>query len=167
MTFFKTILFTILVTCSSALIAQQTLPSVQVRSLDGKTVDIQDFGKNDKITVLSFWATWCSPCKKELDAIADVYPDWQEEYNMELVAVTIDNSRNLTKVGPLVASKNWEYTILADTKEELKNALNVAAVPHTFLIDQKGNIVFSHSGYVPGDEYELEDMIRELAAEKE
>ncbi len=148
---------------STTLIAQKTLPDIKVKTLDGQTINIQEFGKNGKITVLSFWATWCSPCKKELDAIADIYPDWQEEYDMELVAITIDTRRALAKVAPMVELKGWEYTILSDENQELQKALNFQTVPQTFLINQEGEIVYAHSGYIPGDEYELEDKIKELA----
>ncbi|MFK8103176.1 MAG: TlpA family protein disulfide reductase [Saprospiraceae bacterium] len=152
--------------CFTQLSAQNTLPDVNVKTLDGKTVNIQDFGKNGKITIISFWATWCSPCKKELDAVADLYPEWQEKYDVEFLAITIDNARALPKVGPMVDVKQWEYTILSDSKEELKRALNFQTVPYTLVIDQKGNIVDKHSGYVAGDEYELEDKIKKLAAKK-
>ena len=148
------------VSLSLSLFAQKQLPSVDVKTLDGQTVNIQEYAKNGKITVLSFWATWCSPCKKELDAIADIYPDWQEEYDMELVAVTIDTRRNLAKVSPMVETKGWEYVVLSDVNQDLKNALNFQTVPQTYLLDQKGNIIYTHSGYVPGDEYELEDKIK-------
>lgn len=139
------------------------LPDVNIKTLEGKNVNIQEFGKNGKITILSFWATWCSPCKKELDAIADVYAEWQEEYDVELVAITIDNARGLAKVKPMVKQKQWEYIILSDVKQELQKALNFQTVPQTFVVDQEGNIVYSHTGYVPGDEYELEDLIKKLA----
>lgn len=162
MKLFKFLSIVSVVCLTTSLFAQQSLPSVKVKDLKGKTIDIQDFSKNGKITVISFWATWCSPCKKELDAIADIYPDWQEEYDMELVAVTIDNARALAKVPGMVESKNWDYIVLSDAKQELQRALNFQTVPQTFLIDQKGNIVYSHSGYVSGDEYELEDKMKAL-----
>ena len=139
------------------------LPDVNVKTLEGKTVNIQDFANNGKITIISFWATWCSPCKKELDAIADLYKEWQDEYNVELVAITIDNARGLAKVKPMVNQKQWDYIILSDVKQELQKALNFQTVPQTFVLDLEGNIVFSHTGYVPGDEYELEDVIKKLA----
>jgi len=161
---FLSIVFTLCLTTS--LFAQQSLPSVQVKDLKGKTVNIQDFAKNGKITVISFWATWCSPCKKELDAIADLYPEWQEDYDLELVAVTIDNARALAKVPGMVKSKNWDYIVLSDVKQELQRALNFQSVPQTFLIDTEGNIVYSHTGYVSGDEYELEDEIKAIAKKK-
>ena len=112
---------------------------------------------------MSFWATWCSPCKRELDAIMDVYPDWQEEYDVELLAITIDDARSLAKVPAMIETKGWEYTVLADVKRELQKSLNFQTVPQTFLIDKNGEIVYTHSGYNPGDEFELEDEIKKLA----
>ena len=144
-------------------VSYSTVPSVEVKTLRGKTVNIQDYVGNDKLTVMSFWATWCSPCKRELDAIADIYPDWQEEYNVEVLAITIDDTRTLAKVPALIETKGWEYTILADVKGELKKALNFQTIPQTFLVNQKGEIVYTHSGYNPGDEYELEEIIKKHA----
>ncbi|MCH2081269.1 MAG: TlpA family protein disulfide reductase [Saprospiraceae bacterium] len=142
--------------------AQKQVPDVEVKTLEGATVNLKDYAKNGKITVISLWATWCSPCKKELDAIAEIYPDWVEEYDMELVAITIDTRRALAKVKPMVQTKGWEYIVLSDANNQLRNALNFQTIPQTYLIDQNGEIVYTHSGYVPGDEYELEDKIKAL-----
>ncbi|MEM1321972.1 MAG: TlpA disulfide reductase family protein [Bacteroidota bacterium] len=163
MKLFQLLAFFLVMALSTTLTAQNTLPSVKIKTLNGEQVDIQDYAKNGKITVLSFWATWCSPCKRELDAIAEVYEDWQDEYNMELLAITIDDPRALPKVNSIVSTKGWEYTILSDVKEDLKRALNFQTVPMTFLVDQSGNIVYTHTGYNPGDEYELEDEIKKIA----
>ena len=140
-----------------------TIPSIDVKTLEGKTVNIQDYTGKGKITVLAFWATWCSPCKRELDAISEIYPDWQQNYEMELLAVTIDDARSMAKVPGLVETKGWDYTVLSDSKRALQKALNFQTVPQTFLVDQEGNIVYTHSGYNPGDELELEEKIAELA----
>lgn len=141
------------------------LPSVDVKTLEGKTVNIHDYVGKGNLTVISFWATWCSPCKKELDAISDLYPEWKEDYGVEFIAITIDNARALSKVPAMVTSKGWEYTILSDANQDLQRALNFQTIPQTFLLDGEGNIIYSHTGYNPGDEFELEDHIAE-AAEK-
>lgn len=140
-----------------------TLPAVDVKTMDGKTVNIQELVGNGNITVISFWATWCSPCKRELDAIADIYPEWQEEYGVELLAVTIDDARGVAKVPAMIASKGWEYKVLSDSKQELQRALNFQTVPQTFLLNAAGEIVYTHSGYTSGDEYELEEEIKKVA----
>lgn len=139
--------------------AQSSVPSVEVKTLEGETIDISKYIQPGKTYVISFWATWCSPCKKELDAIAEVYEEWQEEYDIELLAITIDNARALAKVKPMVMEKGWEYTIFSDPNQKLFQALNGNTVPQTYVVDSKGEIVYSHTGYVPGDEYELEDKL--------
>ena len=161
MRFYILLALTIMATSS---FAQKSVPDIEFKSLDGKTVNLKDYAANGKITVISFWATWCSPCKKELDAIADLYPDWQEKYDVELLAISIDTPRALaSKVPGIVSSKGWEYEVLSDSELALQKALDFQTVPQTFILDQNGNIVYDHSGYTPGDEYELEDKIKALA----
>ncbi len=143
--------------------SQSSLPSVNLKTLEGKPVNIQDYTKSGKTTIISFWATWCTPCKKELDAIAKDYPRWTTDYNVELVAVTIDDQRALPRVKPLVSQKRWEYTILSDVKQEFQQAMSVQTIPHTYVVDKNGKIVYSHNGYLPGDEKKLEEKLKELA----
>ena len=144
-------------------IVDQKMPSVILKTMDGQKTNILDHVGKGKITVVSFWATWCSPCKLELDAISEIYPDWQENYNVELLAITIDDSRALAKVPGTVASKGWDFTVLADPKSDLKEALDFLTIPQTFLVNQEGEIVYEHNGYSPGDEYLLEKEIQKLA----
>jgi cytochrome c biogenesis protein CcmG/thiol:disulfide interchange protein DsbE len=141
---------------------KKTLPSVLVKKVDGTQVNIQDYGKTGKITIISFWATWCTPCIKELNAILDVYDDWQEAYGLELVAVSIDDSRNSPKVQPTVNALGWPYEVLLDENKDLARAMNVNNPPQTILLDKDGNIVYVHNGYTPGSELELEDEIKKL-----
>jgi thiol-disulfide isomerase/thioredoxin len=164
----KSLLLLIFLGCTSIIVAQQkqSLPNVTAKTLDGQTINIQDLGTDGKIRVISFWATWCSPCKKELDAIADLYPDWVEEYDMELVAITIDTRRAVSQVPSLVETKGWEYKILSGTEQDMQSAFNFQTIPQTYLIDQNGEIVYTHNGYLPGDEEELEEKIAALARKK-
>lgn len=140
----------------------QTLPDVNVKTLDGKSINIIERVKDNKFTVLSFWATWCGPCKKELDALTDFYEEWQEDLGVELIAITVDNARGLSKVKPMVNTKGWEFAILSDSKQELQRGLNFQTIPQTFVVDNEGNVVYSHNGYNPGDEIALEDKLKEL-----
>lgn len=143
-------------------IGEKTLPAITLANVNGKQVNVADYGKSGKITVLSFWATWCVPCKKELTNIADIYADWQKKYNMQIVAVSIDDSRSSTKVKPTVEGQRWEYEVLLDVNQDLKRQMNIQSVPFTVLVDATGKIVYTHSGYVDGDEFILEEEIQKL-----
>jgi len=154
--------------CSSNLYAQdedeglERLPDLELKNLDNKTVNVSSYGENGKITVFNFWATWCIPCKKELNNIADVYEDWQDDYDVEVIAVATDDQRTVAKVKPYVNGKAWDYGVLYDTNQKFQRAIGFQTVPYTIVVDEDGDIMYEHSGYVEGDENELEEIIKEL-----
>lgn len=143
-------------------LGEKTLPAITLSDMNGKKVDVSSYGQSGKYTVISFWATWCVPCKKELTNIAELYEEWQKKYNVQIVAVSIDDSRSTTKVKPYVDGQRWTYEVLLDTNQDLKRALNIQSVPFTVLVDKDGKIVYTHSGYVDGDEYVLEEELQKL-----
>jgi len=142
------------------------MPSAIVETLDGKKFDTKDLSNNGKPIIVNFWATWCAPCKRELSTIADKYAQWQEETGVKLVAVSIDDTRSKARVAPYVNGQDWDYEVLLDPNGDLKRALNVNNVPHTFLLNGKGEIVYQHNNYEPGDENELYDRVKELVGKK-
>jgi cytochrome c biogenesis protein CcmG/thiol:disulfide interchange protein DsbE len=150
-------------TTPKEIFTSKELPSLVLTDINGKKVNVADYGKNGKITVISFWATWCSPCKKELNNISYMYEDWQEDYKMELVAISIDDVRNTSKVKTYVDGQAWEYDVLLDTNEDLKRMMNFQTVPFTVLLNKEGKIVYTHAGYVEGDEFILEEKIKALS----
>jgi cytochrome c biogenesis protein CcmG, thiol:disulfide interchange protein DsbE len=150
----------------SSITAQHTdkLPSAWVQGLDGRRVDAATFSNNGKPIIVNFWATWCAPCKKELSAISEVYDDWQARTGVKLIAVSIDDARSMARVKPYVDGQDWDYEVYLDPNGDLKRALNVSSVPHTFLLNGKGEIVWQHNNYVPGDENELFRKVLELSS---
>jgi len=138
------------------------IPSVKLKDINGNSVNTAELSNDGKPMVISFWATWCAPCKKELNAIHEVYEDWQDETGVKVIAVSIDDARSATRVKPYVDAQGWEFEVLMDTNGDFKRSLNVNNVPQTFLVDGNGDIVWTHSGYSPGDEYELLEEIEKL-----
>ena len=146
--------------CYNTAFSQTTIPNTNLTTLDGKSVKIQDEISKDKITILSFWASWCVPCINELDAISEVYDEWQEDFNMELIAISTDDSRTQKRIRPMVNGKGWPYKILLDKNQELKRALNISTIPQTIIL-KDSKIIYIHSGYSPGVEDEFYEIIKE------
>ncbi|MTG99450.1 MULTISPECIES: TlpA family protein disulfide reductase [Myroides] len=138
---------------------QSELPSISLKDLNGKEVNISELGKGENPVIISFWATWCGPCLKELAAINDVYDEWQEETGVELIAISIDDAKSVKRVKPLVNGKGWDYQVLLDDNHNLKRAMNVANVPYTLVV-YKGKIVYKHTSYTPGVEKELFKQVK-------
>ena len=168
----KNYILIVLTFFASAIINAQVLPQkhnipvAEVKNLEGKPVSTSTFSNNEKPIVISFWATWCKPCVNELMAIADNYQDWQKETGVKLIAISVDDSRNMAKVAPFVNGKNWEYEVYIDPNGDFKRAMNVNNVPHTFLVNGKGEIVWQHNSYSPGDEEKLFENIKSVIAGK-
>ena len=142
--------------------AQEKLPNVVLKDINGKSVNLSEITNDGKPFVINFWATWCAPCKRELNTINELYEDWQKDTGVKIYAISIDDQRTVDKVKPYVSAQGWEYEVLLDTNGDLKRALGVNNVPFTFLVDGKGNIVWKHNNYNPGDEEELYEQIEKL-----
>lgn len=142
------------------------LPSVTLKDINGKTVDTAKLQNDGKPFIISFFATWCKPCNRELKAINEVYADWQDETGVKVVAISIDQAQNVAKVKPLVDGYGWEYEVLLDPNSDFKRAMGVNMIPAVFIIDGDGKIAESRSGYTDGSESHLIDKVRELIANK-
>ncbi len=146
----------------------QKLPeNISIKTLDGKTVQSSTLQNEGKPFIVSFWATWCKPCLRELNTIKEVYEDWQDETGVKIIAVSIDDARAASRVKPLVNGSGWEYEVYIDQNQDLKRAMNVVNVPHTFIVNGKGEIVWQHTSFVEGSEDKLIELVKKLLHNEE
>lgn len=138
----------------------KTLPNLVLKDVNGKSVDVASYGKTGKITIICLWATWCKPCIQEINNITELMEEWKSKYGVQLVTVSVDNARNVPKVKPFVDGQGWDYDVLLDVNEDLKRALNAPSVPYMIVLDKNGKIVYEHNGYLPGDEFALEEKLK-------
>ena len=141
------------------------LPVVTIKDVNGHQVRVDTLSNGGKPFVIDFFATWCKPCNRELDAISEVYEDWQQETGMKLIAVSIDQAHNINKVKPLVDNHGWDYEILLDPNSDLRRALGIQSIPYVLVCDGQGTIVYRHQGYTDGAEIELIEKVRELTGQ--
>lgn len=143
--------------------AQSSLPDVKVENMEGRQVSVRSL-VSGKPFIISFWGVTCKPCLTELNALNDQMEEWLEEVDFDIVAVSIDDSRFSSRARSMAQGFDWQFKAVFDKNQDLKRAMNVTFTPHTFIIDAKGNVVYSHTGYTPGSEQELLEKLKELAA---
>jgi thiol-disulfide isomerase/thioredoxin len=159
------VLSAILVRAQEAPIFKQ-LPAVDVKLMNGERVNTSTFANDGKPIIIDFWATWCKPCIEELNAIHDLYPDWQKETGVKVITISVDDARTMTRVAPFVNGKGWSYESYVDPNGDFKRAMNVNMPPHTFVLNGKGEVVWQHVGFAEGNEEELYEAVKKVVAEK-
>ena len=138
------------------------LPAVTVKDIGGKSIKTDTLSNNGKPYVICFFALWCKPCLRELNAISEVYEDWQKETGMKIFAVSIDDGQNADRVAPLVNGYGWNYDVLLDVNKDFMRSMNVSLIPCLFIMDEKNNIVKRKTSYTDGSEEMIIDEIRKL-----
>ncbi len=139
-----------------------TLPSVDIKTLDGKVFNTKDITNDGKPVIISVWATWCKPCIAELLAISDVYDDWVDETGVKLYAISIDDTKTAAKVAPFVNGRGWDFEVLQDINWDFKRAMNIVDIPFLCVLNGNGEIVYQHTSYAPGSEEELYEIVKKL-----
>lgn len=142
---------------------QSDIPIAQIRTLSGQQFSTAEITNDGKPMILSFWAIWCTPCLRELDAFNEYYEEWNEESGVKIFAVSIDDARSSSRVAPFVNGRGWEFDIYLDANSDFRRAMNVNMIPHTFVLDGDGKIVAQHTSYFEGSEFDIYDKVKEIA----
>jgi cytochrome c biogenesis protein CcmG, thiol:disulfide interchange protein DsbE len=147
--------------CSTAGFSQNGLPDVKVKDLKGNDLPFSSLFEKmgDTPVIVSFWATWCGPCIKELEAIDENMEEWLKTTTFKVFAVSIDDSRTSGRVKSFIKGRGWTFPVFQDINNDLKRALNIPNVPHTLIVRNQ-KIVYQHDGYLPGNEEELIEKVR-------
>lgn len=150
---------------ATALHAQTTtLPDTQIKDVNtGKKLEFNQTVEKGKVTLISFWATWCVPCKKEIKSVREKLPTWKAETDFNYMTVSIDESRAEGLVRSYAKSQGWDFPYYMDPNSDLKRSLNFQTVPFTMIVDKDGKVAYMHSGYEEGSENELYAKIKELS----
>ena len=157
-------LSTILTQAQDQILFKQ-LPAADVKLMNGERVNTSTFSNDGKPIIIDFWATWCKPCIEELNAIHDLYAEWQKATGVKVIIISVDDAKTMTRVAPFVNGKGWNYESYVDPNGDFKRGMNVNMPPHTFVLNGKGEVVWQHVGFAEGNEEELYEVVKKLVAE--
>ena len=148
----------------SILSAQDRVPNLRLKMLNGKYAKLYDFLKDGPM-VIDFWATWCEPCKKQMRYL-DLFHNHFKELGFKVLTVNTDTPKSMSKVKPYVRTKGFEFNVAVDPNSQIKKKMKIQQMPTTIIIDQDGTVVYRHKGYVPGDEVGILKAITKLLDKK-
>lgn len=140
-------------------------PDFQIKDLEGKRVALGDLLGQGPV-LISFWATWCKPCLKELPHLQELY-EQHKERGLKVVAISEDAPRSLSKVKSFVKGHRYTFLVLLDDNYSTQRKFNFRALPFTVLLDKEGHMVYKRMGYRPGDEQVLAEKIAPLIEAEE
>jgi cytochrome c biogenesis protein CcmG/thiol:disulfide interchange protein DsbE len=152
----------ILICITTSAHAQKRLPDVFIEDLQRQNVLAAQIINPNGPTIISFWATWCKPCLRELQAINTELEEWTKATNVKLVAISTDDARTQMRVPALVKSKNWNFDIYVDANGDLQRSMNILSIPHTLILNASGEIIYQHSAYAVGDENAYFEVLKGL-----
>jgi len=132
-------------------------PIFRLRDLDNAWQEYSDL-KGTQLTVIDFWATWCQPCVRSIPLLSELEKEYRDR-GVSFIGVSIDGPRNQAKIKPFIQSMGVKYPIIRDMDSELMSDLSVTAVPTLILYDARGEQIFFHEGFRPGDEEIIRDHI--------
>jgi thiol-disulfide isomerase/thioredoxin len=148
----------------SAFAQSAELPNTTIKDVNSsKKLAFNETITPGKVTVVSFWATWCVPCKKEIKNIREKLANWKKETDFNYMTVSIDESRSEGLVRSYAKSQGWDFPYYIDANSDLKRSLNFQSVPFTIIIDKSGKIAWNHIGYEEGGEEEVIAKVKELS----
>lgn len=143
-------------------LAADQAPDFTLPDVAGKKVKLSDVYKDGPV-IVSFWSTWCKNCPAEMKHFQRFYDKYKDQ-GLTVLSISIDNSRTVAKVKPWVMGNRFTFPVLLDTNNDVMRLYHVRPVPHSFVVNQKGEIVYSHVGFRPGDEQGYEKAVLGLLA---
>jgi peroxiredoxin len=129
-----------------------------LNDIDGRSVSLSDF-LGEKVILVSFWATWCEPCKKEMVQLQALY-EAHAAAGLQILSISMDEPETQGDARSYIKQRGYTFPVLLDTETLVTNQLNPRrAAPFTLIISKGHEVVWEHESYVPGDERKIEEAV--------
>ncbi|HEX5278374.1 MAG TPA: TlpA disulfide reductase family protein [Fluviicoccus sp.] len=138
-------------------------PPVSARLLDGKTRLLLS-GRDGRVTVISFWASWCPPCRHELPELDKLYRTYHEQ-GLDMLAISADEeTADIAAAQRLAAPLQMPVALMTDTRADGYG--RIRALPMLYVVDRQGRVrVDGWAGMQMQDFPALEQLVKSLLAE--
>lgn len=131
-----------------------------LRDIDGKAFSLAE--QKGKVVILSFWATWCGPCKEEMPHLQKLYTEKKDD-GLVVVSISADDARTASRVKPFIKAKGFDFPVLLDRESTVTGVYNPGkTLPYTVVIGRDFQVADAHAGYDPGDEVQLGELVDKL-----
>lgn len=117
---------------------QSELDKIELQTLDGTPIDMDDF--KNKTVFINFWATWCKPCIQEMPTIAKA----QELLKDKNVVFLFPSNESVDLIEGFKERRSFDFNYVQVQNLE---ALNIMALPTTYIFNPKGELIFSEAGF--------------------
>ena len=134
------------------------LPDLSVKLLDGKQVRLSVLLEEGPLLV-TFWATWCAPCKKEMIFLEEFHQKYSEN-SFRVLAISTDSPKSMSKVKSYIRAKKHTFLVGIDPNQDIAKKMNALLMPTTLILNKEQKVSWFHQGFIPGDEKEIEAQIR-------
>jgi len=137
-----------------------SLPGFTLKDVDGVSRSLSDYlGK--QVILISFWATWCEPCKKEMIHLQKIY-EQKKVKGFTVLSISMDEPETQGDAVTYAKQRGFTFPVLIDAESQVTQTLNPKrAAPFSMLVSREGKVVWSHEGFVTGDEAEIARVIDE------
>jgi len=140
--------------------AADKAPGFTLRDLDNRSVSLAQYA--GKVVLISFWATWCTPCQAEMPHLQRFHDQYRSQ-GFTVLSINTDDPRSASQVKPIVKAKQLTFPVLLDRETTVVGLFNPAkTLPFSVLIDREGAIAKVFTGYTPGDEVQVEASVQAL-----
>ena len=142
----------------------RTAPNFKLENLDREIIELNDFIDRGPV-LLCFWSSCCKSAVAQVETFSALY----EIYNKEgfvILAIATDDEKTVAKVKPYIKSKKFTFPVLYDTGGNVSRMYYAYNIPFSVLINKSGEIIYTHLGYMKGDEIEIEKKIKNLLNEE-
>lgn len=129
------------------------------QDLDGNQITLSKLLEKGPV-MISFWATWCAPCKEEMKKMQPLYEKYKSQ-GFTYVAINQDNQKSISKVKAFISSNEYTFPVVLDIDKKIFQDYLGVGLPYSLIIDKNKKITAKHLGYITGDEVTIEKEIKD------